>query len=285
MKVGIAMHTTDQNIPPDELAVLCEERGIESLLFPDHSHIPTSRDTQWPGSITGEPLPEEYRRLIDPFVAMGAAAAVTTKLRIGTAVALVAQRDVLQLAKEVATVDWLSGGRVIFGVGFGWNAEEMANHGVPMADRWDIVSEKLEAMKLLWTQETAAFEGDHVRFTESWAYPKPVQRPHPPILIGGGWGPRLLRAVVRHGDGWMPVSARSSIQSRTARLHAEALRQGRDPSTLSITIADANPDLDSIRSLEAEGIERVLLSIPILDRDETMRMIDAHGELARAAKA
>jgi probable F420-dependent oxidoreductase len=283
MKVGIAMHTTDQNIPPDELAVACEERGIESLLFPDHSHIPTSRRTQWPGSITGEPLPEEYTRLIDPFVAMGAAAAVTKTLRIGTAVTLVAQRDALQLAKEVATVDWLSGGRVIFGVGFGWNAEEMANHGVPMADRWDIVAEKLEAMKLLWTQEKAAYAGRHVQFDESWAWPKPVQQPYPPILIGGGWGPRLLGAVVRHADGWMPVSGRASIQSRMDLLHAEARRQGRDPSSLSITIADANPDLDSMRSLASEGVERVLLSIPVLDRDETMRMLDAHGALATAA--
>ena len=285
MKVGVAMHTTDRSLPPDELAVACEQRGIESLLFPDHSHIPTSRRTQWPGSITGEPLPEEYTRLIDPFVALGAAAAVTSTLRIGTAVTLVAQRDVLQMAKEVATVDWLSGGRMIFGVGFGWNAEEMANHGVAMADRWAIVAEKLEAMKLLWTEEASSFQGKHVRFDESWSFPKPVQQPHPPIIIGGGWGPRLLGAVVRHGDGWMPVSARSSIQSRIDLLHAEAERQGRDPSTLSITIADGNPDLDSFRSLEAEGVERVLLSIPVVDRNETLRMLDLYGDLARAAAA
>jgi probable F420-dependent oxidoreductase len=283
MKVGIAMHTTDQSIPPDELAIACEDRGIESLLFPDHSHIPTSRQTPWPGSITGEPLPEEYSRLIDPFVALGAAAAATTTLRIGTAVTLVAQRDVLQLAKEVATVDWLSGGRMIFGVGFGWNAEEMANHGVGMADRWAIVAEKLEAMKLLWTQDTATFSGDHVQFNESWAWPKPVQQPHPPILIGGGWGPRLLGAVVRHADGWMPVSSRSSIQSRIDLLHAEAARQGRDPSTLSITIADAKPDLDALRSLDGEGVERVLLSVPVGTRDETLRLLDTYGQLARAA--
>jgi len=283
MKVGVAMHTTDRNIPPDELAIACEERGIESLLFPDHSHIPTSRQTQWPGSITGEPLPDEYSRLIDPFVALGAAAAATTTLRIGTAVTLVAQRDVLQLAKEVATVDWLSNGRMIFGVGFGWNAEEMANHGVAMSDRWAIVAEKLEAMKLLWTQDTAAFSGTHVQFDESWAWPKPVQHPHPPILIGGGWGPRLLGAVVRHADGWMPVSARPSIQSRIDLLHAEAARQGRDPASLSITIADGSPDLESVRSLESEGVERVLLSIPVGTRDETLRLLDAYGQLARAA--
>ncbi len=188
------------------------------------------------------------------------------------------------MAKEVATVDWLSGGRMIFGIGFGWNAEEMANHGVVMADRWAIVAEKVEAMKLLWTEETAAFAGDHVRFDEAWAWPKPVQRPHPPILIGGGWGPRLLRNVVRLADGWIPVSARPSIQRRIDLLHDEAHRQGRDPATLSITVADAAPDLDSFRSLQAEGVERVLLSIPgTADRDEALALLDTYGHLARAA--
>lgn len=214
MKVGIAMYTSDETLPPDELATACEQLGFESLLFADHSHIPTSRRSPWPGSTTGAPLPDVYKRLIDPFVALGAAAAVTSSLRIGTCVALPAQRDVLQLAKEVATVDWLSGGRMIFGVGFGWNAEEMADHGVAMADRWDVVGEKLEAMKRLWTSETAEYHGRHVDFAESWAWPKPVQQPYPPILIGGGWGPRLLASVVRHGDGWMPVSARASIGAR-----------------------------------------------------------------------
>jgi probable F420-dependent oxidoreductase len=283
MKVGIALYSSDDNIPPDELAVACEQRGFESLLFPDHSHIPTSRRSPWPGSTTGAPIPEVYKRLIDPFVALGAAAAVTSTLRIGTCVALPAQRDVLQLAKEVATVDWLSGGRMIFGVGFGWNAEEMANHGIAMADRWAVVAEKIEAMKLLWTQETASFSGEHVRFEECWAWPKPVQRPHPPILIGGGWGPRLLAAVVRLADGWMPVSSRSSIRSRLDLLHAEAARQGRDPATLSVTVTDGRPELDSLRSLEAEGVERVLLSVPAGSRDDTLRILDAYGSLARAA--
>ena len=284
MKVGIALYLSDDTIPPDELAVACEQRGIESLLFPDHSHIPTSRRTPWPGSTTGAPIPEVYKRLIDPFVALGAAAAVTSTLRIGTCVALPAQRDVLQLAKEVATVDWLSGGRMIFGIGFGWNAEEMANHGVAMADRWAIVAEKVEAMKLLWTQDVAEYHGTHVDFEPSWAWPKPVQRPHPPILIGGGWGPRLLGAVVRLADGWMPVSARSSIQSRLDLLYAEAERQGRDPKTLSVNVTDAKPDLDSFRSLEAEGVERVLLSVPVGSRDDTLRLLDTYGELARAAQ-
>ena len=284
MKVGIALYTTDDQIPPDELAVACEQRGLESLLFPDHSHIPTSRRSPWPGSPDGSvPLPDVYKRLIDPFVALGAAAAVTTTLRIGTCVALPAQRDVLQLAKEVATVDWLSGGRMIFGIGFGWNSDEMANHGVDPKDRWQIVAEKVEAMKLLWTQDTAEYHGRHVNFTQSWAWPKPMQRPHPPILIGGGWGPRLLAAVVRLGDGWMPVSARSSIATRTALLHAEAVRQGRDPSTLSITVTDAKLDIDSLRSLQAEGIERCLLSVPLMSRDDTLRLLDEYGALARAA--
>lgn len=283
MKVGIALYSSDDNIPPDELAVVCEQQGFESLLFPDHSHIPTSRRSPWPGSIDGAPLPEVYKRLIDPFVALGAAAAVTTTLRIGTCVALPAQRDVLQLAKEVATVDWLSKGRMIFGVGFGWNAEEMADHGVAMKDRWDVVAEKIEAMKLLWTQDTASYHGRHVRFEDSWAWPKPVQQPHPPVLIGGGWGPRLLEAVARHADGWMPVSARASIRSRLDLLHAAARAVGRDPATLSVTVTDGRPDLDSFRSLRDEGVERVLLSVPVGTRDETLRTLDSYGALARAA--
>ena len=281
MRVGIAMYTSDEGIPPDELAVACEQRGFESLLFPDHSHIPVSRRTPWPGSVAGTELPEVYKRLIDPFVALGAAAAVTTTLRIGTCVALPAQRDVLQLAKEVATVDWLSGGRMIFGIGFGWNAEEMADHGVAMSERWDVVAEKVEAMKLLWTHDVAEYHGRHVQFEPTWAWPKPVQRPHPPILIGGGWGPRLLAAVCRLADGWMPVSARPSIRDRTALLHAEAQRQGRDPAGLSITVTDARPDADSIRSLEAEGVERVLLSVPIGSRDEVLGVLDTYGVIAR----
>ncbi len=284
MKVGIALYSSDETIPPDELAVEVEQRGFESLLFPDHSHIPTSRRTPWPGSPDGSvPLPEVYKRLIDPFVALGAAAAVTTTLRIGTCVALPAQRDVLQLAKEVATVDWLSKGRMIFGIGFGWNAEEMENHGVAMRDRWDVVAEKVEAMKLLWTQDTAEYHGRFVDVAESWAWPKPVQRPYPPILIGGGWGPRLLANVVRLADGWFPVSSRRSIADRLALLHAECERQGRDPATVSVTVADARPDLDSFRSLEAEGVERVTLSIPVGSRDDTLRLLDRYGELARAA--
>lgn len=284
MKVGVALYASDETLPPDELAVACEQRGLESLLFPDHSHIPTSRRSPWPGSVTDAPLPEVYKRLIDPFVALGAAAAVTTTLRIGTCVALPAQRDVLQLAKEVATVDWLSNGRMLFGIGFGWNAEELADHGVASGDRWDVVAEKVEAMKLLWTQDTAEYHGRFVDFAESWAWPKPAQRPHPPILIGGGWGPRLLAAVVRLADGWMPVSARSSIQRRIDLLHEEARRQGRDPATLSISVTDATADLVSFRSLAAEGVERVLLSVPVGTRDATLRTLDAYGELARAAQ-
>lgn len=284
MKVGLALYCSDETIPPDELAVEVEQRGFECLLFPDHSHIPTSRVTPWPGSRDGSaPIPEVYKRMIDPFVALGAAAAVTTTLRIGTGVALPAQRDVLQLAKEVATVDWLSKGRMIFGIGMGWNADEMAHHGVALADRWDVVAEKIAAMKLLWTQETAEYHGRFVDFGESWAWPKPTQRPHPPIVIGGGWGPRMLRHVVRYADGWFPVSGRASIADRLALLHAECERQGRDPSTISITVADAKPDLDSFHSLEAEGVERVTLSIPVDTRDATLRRLDRYGELARAA--
>jgi len=282
MNIGITGMPTDQTMPPTELARACEERGFESLFLPDHSHIPVSRRSPWPGSLSGEALPEAYGRLPDPFVALAAAAAATTTLRVGTSVCLVAQRDVLQLAKEVATLDWLSGGRFVFGVGMGWNAEEMADHGVAFPDRWDIVAEKLDALKVLWRDEVASYAGTHVRFEGCWAWPKPAQRPHPPILLGGGWGPRLLEAVCRHADGWLPISSRRTLAERIALLHGAAARLGRDPATLQITVTNARPDLSVLRTLEDEGVSRAMLLVEMDDRDALLRQLDAHAPLAAA---
>ena len=272
--VGIATHTSDRTLPPVELAKAVEERGFESLFMPDHSHIPVSRETPWPGSLTGEPLPEEYSRLLDPLVALGACVGVTDRLRLGTSVVLPAQRDPIQLAKEVATLDYLSGGRVVLGVGFGWNREEMRNHGVDFATRWDLVREKMLVMKALWTDEVASYAGREIRLAPSWAWPKPVQRPHPPILLGGGWGPRLLGAVCDWADGWMPVSARASLGGRVQLLHEAAERAGRDPATIQITVIGARPDVAAIRNLAAEGVSRVILSIPHSGPDAVRRHLD-----------
>ena len=287
MKVGIALYTTDDQIPPDELARHVRGARVRVVALPGSlAHPDEPADRRGRAASTGAPLPEVYKRLIDPFVALGAAAAVTTTLRIGTCVALPAQRDVLQLAKEVATVDWLSGGRMIFGIGFGWNAEEMADHGVAMADRWD--DRRREG-----GGDEAVVDAGHGRVprtpratsSESWAWPKPVQRPHPPILIGGGWGPRLLGAVVpprRRLDAG--VGAGVDRGPRSPCFHAEAARQGRDPSTpVDHRRPTAGPTSTRCARSRRRGSIAVLLSVPPGDRDATLRVLESHGSVARAA--
>ena len=192
MRFGITMFPTDLSIGPVELALEAEARGLDSIWFPEHTHIPVSRRTRAPA---GEPLAEEYKRSLDPFVAMAAVAGATERIRVGTGIALVAQRDPIVMAKEVASLDLVSRGRLDLGIGFGWNVEEMADHGVDFTRRRDVVREKVLAMKALWTEDEAGFEGEYVNFEPSWSWPKPVQRPHPPLLIGGGGGPKLFAAI------------------------------------------------------------------------------------------
>ena len=279
MLLGIATHTTDLMLQPVELARAVEDRGFESVFMPDHSHIPASRQSPWPGSITGEPLPHEYSRLHDPLIARAAASTATTTLRLGTCVALPAQRDAIQLAKEVATLDHLSGGRFIFGIGFGWNREEMADHGVEFSSRWDLVREKVLLMKALWTEDEASFHGDFVELPPSWAWPKPVQRPHPPILIGGGWGPKLLGAVCEWADGWMPVTSRGTLAGRIELLHEAAARVGRDPATIQISVTSASDDPAKLAGLEREGVTRAILAIPHGTPSDALRQLDAWAPL------
>ena len=215
--VGVTSMLTDLTMSPSELAVAVEERGFESLWLPEHSHIPTSRESPWPGSKPGsdEPLPYHYSRYVDLFVSLSMAAAVTSRIRLGSSVCLVAQHDPIQLAKQVATLDHLSGGRVILGIGYGWNREEAANHGmVEWGARREIVREKVAAMRRLWSDEVASFDGDHVHVAPSWMWPKPVQAGGPPVILGGGWGPKLCEAVAEWADGWMPVTARASLVGR-----------------------------------------------------------------------
>ncbi len=203
MKLGITMFATDRAMNVIDLAKAVEERGFSSLYFPEHTHIPASRRTAAP---TGdEVLPEEYRRTLDPFVALGAAAAVTSKLVLGTGICLVAQRDPILLAKESATLDLFSQGRFVLGIGFGWNREEMAHHGVEFRTRRDMVREKMQAVKKLWSEEAASYDGEFVRFEPSWSWPKPVQKPHPPILIGGAAGPKMFAHIAEYADGWIPI--------------------------------------------------------------------------------
>jgi len=274
-RIGISLLSGDGGITPNELARAVEERGFESLWLPEHSHIPTSRDTPWPGSLSGEPLPEVYSRLLDVTVSLAMAAAATTRLRLGTSVLLLAARDPLWTAKEYATLDALSGGRVEMGVGFGWNREELANHGVDFATRWDRTRESVGALRAIWRDEVAEFHGEHVDFTPSWAWPKPATTRGPRVHIGGGAGPRLLGHVAEWADGWLPISARPSLASRLALLDEACERSARDRSEIDVSVFGATTDPGGLANLFDEGVDRAVLTLPSHGRDEVLRQLDA----------
>jgi probable F420-dependent oxidoreductase len=262
MDIGLFIFPTDTTMQPIPLAKAAEERGFESLWFPEHSHIPSARATPWGGRENAPPLPEHYWRTHDQFVALAAAAAVTERIKLGTGITLVAQRDPLWLAKEVASLDHISGGRVLFGVGYGWNREEMAHHGVAYTERRAMLREKVLAMQRLWTEDEATFAGEHVSFAPSWSWPKPVQRPHPPILMGGSPGPRTFGDIVEFCDGWMPFAARYDLESSFAELRRVAAANGRDPKTLELTIFAAPPRRQALDEFAALGATRVLFGLP-----------------------
>jgi probable F420-dependent oxidoreductase len=278
MKYAVMSFQTDFSVRPDELAPAVEQRGFESLWFPDHSHIPASRRTPHPQGIE---LPRDYWHLLDPFACVNAAAAVTKKLKLGTGVLLVCERDPISTAKEVATADFLSGGRLLFGVGGGWNLEEMENHGTNPKTRWRLVRERVEAMKEIWTKEAAEYHGELVRFDPIWAEPKPAQKPHPPILLGAH-GPKARQRVVDYCDGWMPIPGLhdEDITAGAADLRERAKRAGRDPRSISITVFWAPTERATIDSWERAGIERVIFGLPAADRDAMWKRLD---ELARFA--
>jgi probable F420-dependent oxidoreductase len=278
-RIGISLMLGDDGIAPTELAVAVEERGFESLWLPEHSHIPTSRETPWPGSLSGEPLPDVYSHLLDMTVSLAMAAAVTTRIRLGTSVALLAARDPLWTAKEYATLDVLSGGRVEFGVGFGWNREELRNHGVAFERRWDHTREAARAIRALWSDDAASFAGEHVAFTSSWAWPKPLQAGGPRIHIGGGAGPRLLGHVAEWGDGWLPISARPSLAERLARLAEACDRVGRDRADIDVSVFGATTDPGGLANLFDEGVHRAVLTLPSHDRDDALRQLDEWAPL------
>ncbi len=273
-RIGITIMGTDRGVRPDVLARAVEERGFESLWLPEHSHIPTSRETPWPGSLSGEPLPEMYARLPDALVSLAMAAAVTTRLRLGTGVLILAQRDPIWTAKELATLDHWSGGRVEIGVGIGWNREEMENHGAAFADRWTRTREAVGAMRSLWTSEVGSFSGSTVSVAPSWMWPKPVQAAGPKVAVAGGTGPRLLGEVARWADGWMPISARPSLASRLALLREACEREGRDPSTVEVTVMGATESPAGLDTLFDEGVHRAVLTLWDDDPDAVMRRLD-----------
>ena len=278
MEFGAYMFSTDYSIRPDELARLLEDRGFESMWVPEHTHIPTSRQSPWPG---GGELPKMYSHTYDPFVALTAAAAATTRLLLGTGICLVIERDPIIMAKEVASLDLLSNGRFIFGIGGGWNAEEMGNHGTTYRSRWRLLREQILAMKEIWTKDEAEFHGEFVNFDKIWSYPKPMQKPHPPIIMGGD-GATTFDRVIEFCDGWMPIGGRGSqgldLPDKISLLKRQAEDAGRDPSSISITMFGARPDRDELDHLKSAGVNRVIFSLPSEERDTVLPII---GECAK----
>ena len=272
MKFGVFFFPTDTAIRPDHLAREVEDRGFESLWIPEHSHIPTSRVTPWGGVEGAPPLPDHYWRSHDAFVALSFAAAVTSTLRLGTGVALVAQRDPIWTAKEVASLDVLSGGRLLFGIGYGWNKEEMAQHGVGYGQRRTVLREKILMMKALWAADVASFEGELLRLEPSWAWPKPAQNPHPPIIMGASAGPKSIADMVEFCDGWMPLATRMDIVGEVERVRDAVARAGRDPSLFEVTAYGARAD--NVELLADAGVDRAVFNLRSLGPEDTLPYLD-----------
>lgn len=271
MRIGTFYFPTDYGIQPGELGRALEERGFESLFVCEHTHIPTSRRSPFPG---GGELPKRYSHTHDPFVALSFAAAATTKLRLGTGICLIPQRDPIVTAKSIASLDMLSGGRFELGAGGGWNVEEMEHHGAKYDTRFKLLRERILAMKELWTKEEATFQGEFVKIDPSWCWPKPVQRPHPPVLLGGETD-HTLRRVVEFCDGWFPrATPATDPREFVGRLSQMASTVRRDMKTLSITVFRAPSDAAKLAAYREAGIGRVLLEIPDLSRDEILRHLD-----------
>jgi probable F420-dependent oxidoreductase len=276
MHIGACIFATDYAIRIDDLARACEERGFESLWVPEHTHIPASRRTPFPG---GGQLPTEYSHTLDPFVSLMAAAAATRKLRVGTGICLIIERDPIITAKEVASLDLLSGGRFELGLGGGWNVEEMENHGTQFKSRFRLLREQVLAMKEIWTKDEAQFHGEFVSFDPIWSWPKPAQKPHPPVLLGGESGYTLQR-VVDFCDGWFPRGRKPEILlPALADLKARAAKAGRDMKTISVSIFGAQPEQAGLERYAKEGVTRAILRLPPEGRDTVLPLLDQWAKL------
>ena len=274
MKLGVTIFATDRSMRPADVAFEAEARGFHSLYVPEHTHIPVSRRTPPP---TGDAvLAEEYKRTLDPWVALGAASAVTSKIRLGTGIALVAQHDAIALAKQIATLDWLSAGRAVVGIGYGWNVEEMEDHGIDAKRRRARVREVMLAMEALWANEVASFQGEHVRFEASWQWPKPVQQPRPPVLIGGVPGPKLFAHIAEFGDGWIPIGG-AGMREALPELRAAFEAQGRDPSALHVVPMGVVPSREKLDYYAATGVTEAVMRLPSAPRDEVLPLLDAYA--------
>ena len=281
MKFGASMFFTDYSMPPGELAQALEQRGFDSLWAPEHSHIPVSRKSVFPN---GGEVPKHYYDVMDPFVTLAAAAMVTTTLKFGTGVCLVNQRDPIQLAKSVASLDQISQGRFIFGIGVGWNAEEMENHGTVFATRAKLVRERVEAMKVIWTQTKAEYHGEFVNFDPMMTWPKPMQKPYPPIYVGGTF-PHAARRAIRYADGWMPLAGlmgeNSDVFSIVPKARAMLAAEGRDPATFPISLTASPEDLDLLKRYRDLGIERASVSLPAGNAETVLPILDRWAALIR----
>ena len=285
MDIGIFFFPTEYSIQLTELAVELEQRGFESLMVCEHSHIPATRKTEWPG---GSELPKEYYHTYDPFIALSFAAGATKTLKIGTSICLGPQRDPFNLAKQVASLDCLSGGRFVFGIGGGWNVDEMENHGITYKSRFKRLRETILAAKQLWTQEQGEYHGDFINFDPAFSAPKPRQTPHPPILLGGNTD-HTLRRVVEYCDGWLPMGP-SNMTDGMARLRRIAEEAERDMATLQTTVFQMaslttlveqsnESDKAALDGYKNAGVNRVLLHLPTADRDACLKTLDGYMPL------
>ena len=281
MKLGTVIFPTEYSIRPDDFARACEERGFESIWFPEHTHIPSSRKTPYPA---GGELPKEYSHTYDPFVALMAAAAVTKTIKLATGICLVIERDPIVTAKEVASLDLLSNGRFLFGIGGGWNVEETENHGMPFGKRWKLLCERIEAMKEIWTKDEAEYHGELVSFDPIWSWPKPLQKPHPPIILGSA-SKMGIKRVVDYCDGWIPIGlAVRDMPAAIADLHAQAKAKGRDPQSIEVSLFWAPPDADGLKRYQDMGVARGVLALPSVPKDEVLKMLDGMAGLVDQVK-
>jgi probable F420-dependent oxidoreductase len=274
VKIGVTIHATDLAMDVPDLAREAEARGFHSLYVPEHTHIPVSRKTPAP---TGDAeLAEEYKRSPDPLVLLAAAAVLTRKIRLGTAVALPAQHDTIALAKQIATLDRLAGGRLVYGIGYGWNLEEMENHGIDTKRRRARVREVMLAMQELWSQEVAGFSGEFVRFEPSWQWPKPLQQPRPTVLIGAALGPTLLVHLAEFGDGWIPFGG-AGLRTALPELRRAFEEHGRDPATLQVVPMGVFPDEGKLAHYREQGVTECVLRLPSAPRERVMPVLDGYA--------
>jgi probable F420-dependent oxidoreductase len=277
MHLGITIFPTDYSMGPADVAREAEARGFESLWLPEHTHIPVELTSPWPG---GPEVPKPYYDVYEPFISLAAAAAVTSRIKLGTGICLVVQRDPIQTAKDVATLDRISNGRFLFGIGGGWNAAEMRDHGTDFATRFALMRERVLAMKEIWTQAKPEFHGRYVDFPPMRTWPKPVQRPHPPIHIGGAW-PHAVRRAIEYADGWMPILGRGPVLEKLPELRRQLQTAGRDPDRCEVALFCVPPDAELIARARDAGVARCVLGLPSANSDEVVPVLDRHEALLR----